>query len=82
MFYRVKSVKPLPDYILEVHFVNGIIKKYDLKPLFDLYPDFKALKEIPGLYDLVKVDVGGYGIIWNDYLDLFCNELWEGELVS
>ncbi|MDO4617167.1 MAG: DUF2442 domain-containing protein [Lachnospiraceae bacterium] len=25
----------------------------------------------------VSVDVGGYGIIWNDDLDLSCDELWE-----
>ena len=23
------------------------------------------------------VDVGGYGIVWNDALDLSCDELWE-----
>ena len=29
------------------------------------------------------MDVGGYGIIWNDDLDLSCDELWEnGEQVA
>ena len=26
---------------------------------------------------IVLVDVGGYGIIWNDELDLSCDELWD-----
>ena len=31
----------------------------------------------------VSVDVGGYGIIWGDDLDLSCDELWEhGEQVA
>ena len=34
------------------------------------------LKNIDGLFDQVKVDVGGYGISWNDDLDLSCEELW------
>jgi len=29
------------------------------------------------LFQLVKVDVGGYGLVWNEYIDLACEELWE-----
>ena len=29
------------------------------------------------LFRDVVVDQGGYGIIWNDDLDLSCDELWE-----
>ena len=25
----------------------------------------------------ISVDVGGYGVIWDDNLDISCNELWE-----
>jgi len=25
----------------------------------------------------LRVDTGGYGICWNDEIDLSCNELWE-----
>lgn len=27
--------------------------------------------------NLVKADKGGYGISWNDEIDLSCDELWE-----
>lgn len=43
---------------------------------------FKALTSIQGLFEQVKVDAGGYGISWNDEIDLSCNELYEnGERV-
>ena len=35
------------------------------------------LKENPLKFNDVSVDVGGYGIIWDDDLDLSCDELWE-----
>ena len=76
MFYKVKTVKPLENYLLLVTFQNGITKKYDLKPLFEKWRIFKDLDNIPGLFETVKVDNGGYGIYWNDYIDLSCNELW------
>lgn len=30
-----------------------------------------------GLSEQVKVDVGGYGISWNDEIDLSCDELYD-----
>ncbi len=82
MFYKVKEVKALLDYKLKVYFVNDVIKIYDVKPLFDTWPAFQALRDIQGLYKLVKVDPGGYGISWNENIDLSCNELWEAGKLS
>lgn len=76
MFNKVISVKPLDDYILLVSFENGQRKNYDLKPLFDKYNMFSALQTVNGLYKLVSVDAGGYGISWNDEIDISCNELY------
>ena len=76
MFYKVKNVEPLDDYILLVAFQNGINKKYDIKLLLEKWSDFKDLINIPGLFKQVKVDNGGYGISWNENIDLSCNELW------
>lgn len=77
MFYRVQSVKPLPEYRLLVTFVGGEEKQYNVKPLFDKWQPFKVLAETKGLFEQVKVDTGGYGISWNDEIDLSCNELYE-----
>ena len=77
MFYKVQSVTPKDDFILSVVFTDGVKKDYDIKPLFDKWPIFRNLREIPGLYRQVRVDVGGYGISWNDEIDLAGNELRE-----
>jgi len=75
MFHKVNSVTPLKDYKLLVKFVEGISKVYDTKPLFKWRKTFNSLKK-DNLFNQVKVDVGGCGIIWNDELDLSCEELW------
>lgn len=77
MFYKIQSVIPEEDFILQVQFTDGVEKRYDMKPLFETVPEFLDLKTIPGLYRQVKVDTGGYGISWNDEIDLAGNELRE-----
>ena len=77
MFHKVKSVKCLDNYILEIVFEKNIIKYYDVSKLFEKWTVFKQLKTINGLFEQVKVDTGGYGISWNEEIDLSCNELWE-----
>jgi len=76
MFYKIKSVEPLDNYILLITFENGIVKKYDVKKLFEKWENFNDLKNIIGLFSNVKVDSGGYGVYWNENIDLSCNELW------
>lgn len=76
MFHKIKNVAALPDYILSIQFSEGITKQYDLKPLFDKFPMFMPLKEDPVFYHSVAVDVGGYGISWNDDIDIACDELF------
>lgn len=76
MFHKIKNVSPLPEYKLSVQFAEGVTKIYDVKPLFQKIPAFKSLEGADD-FGYVYVDVGGYGIIWNDELDLSCDELWE-----
>ena len=76
MFHKIKSVRPLSDYRLLVQFAEGAVKEYDIEPLFTKWPAFCDLKNIPGLFESVQVDAGGYGIVWNADLDLACDELW------
>lgn len=76
MFHKVKTVNALPDYELSVQFAEGITKIYDVKPLFEKWPAFKPLKS-SDLFNKVSIDTGGYGIVWNDELDLSCDELFE-----
>lgn len=83
MFHKVRAVDALPEYRLSIQFAEGVTKIYDVKPLFAKWTSFKALENAPELFSGVEVDVGGYGIIWNDDLDLSCDELYEnGETVK
>ena len=77
MFHKIKNVAALPDYRLSVQFSEGVTKIYDVKPLFEKLPVFAELKDDVQTFYSVSVDIGGYGIVWNDELDLSCDELWE-----
>ena len=76
MFHKIKSVNVLPDYMLAVQFSEGVTKTYDVKVLFERWEPFRAFKKHPELFYEVQVDTGGYGIVWNDDLDLSCEELY------
>jgi len=71
---RIKSVRAIGNSELLVCFENGVEKTYDCKPLF-ARPEFHLL-EVPALFRAVRVDAAGYGISWNDNLDLSEYELW------
>ena len=81
MFHKVKNVAPISDFKLSVQFSEGITKIYDVYPLFEKLPVFKLLENNPERFSCVTVDVGGYGVIWGDELDLSCDELWENGTV-
>lgn len=76
MFHKVKNVSALPEHRLSVQFAEGVTKLYDVTPLFEKIPAFRSLENSEEFYG-VDVDTGGYGIVWNDALDLSCDELWE-----
>ncbi len=83
MFHKVKNINALPDYKLSVQFCEGVTKIYDVEPLFEKYTFFLPLKDSPELFSSVMVDQGGYGIIWNDDIDISCDELWaNGEKIN
>lgn len=77
MFHKIKKVSALPEYKLSVEFCEGVTKIYDVKPLLEKETFFATLMDQPEVFASVSVDVGGYGIVWNDELDLSCDELWE-----
>jgi len=76
MFHKIKSINIRPDYYLTVHFSEGVTKVYDIKVLFERIPAFKRLQKNPELFEEARVDVGGYGIVWDDETDISCDELF------
>lgn len=77
MFYRVQEVIPLKECELLVTFMNGEKRKYNVKPLLEKWKEFQVLISVDGLFEQVKVDTDGYGVSWNNNIDLSCNELYE-----
>jgi hypothetical protein len=75
---KILSVQPLEDKKLLVKFANDAEKIYDCAQLFHL-ESFQLLKN-DAFFKVVKVDAGGYGISWNDNVDLSEDELWENSV--
>ena len=71
---KIKRVKPEPDKILLVEFENGDCKKYDCKPL--LQKDAFCDLQDEMTFRLARADPHGYGVIWNDDIDLAESEIW------
>ncbi len=76
-FHKIKAVHPLDDYVLQVEFLDGVHKTYDVKSLFAEHELFLPLSNIPGLFDLVHVDFAGYAVCWNESIDISSEELWQ-----
>jgi hypothetical protein len=76
MFHKIKDVSALSGMKLAVQFVNGTTKIYNVNPLLQRFEAFKVLEDAE-LFGAVEVDAGGYGIIWNDNIDISCDELWD-----
>lgn len=77
MFHKITSFVTLPDYVLLVGFQGGEYKQFDLKPYIKKYPPFLALKNEKGLYEQAKIDIGGFGIVWSDDLDVSAEGIYE-----
>lgn len=77
VFHRAVSIETLPDCRMRLVFRDGAVRVYDVKTLFDEIPQLRALEEDPALFHSARLDPGGYGIFWNDELDLSCDEVYE-----
>ncbi len=80
MFHKIKDVLPKEDLIIEVEFENQVKKQYDIKKIISKWKVFEDLKD-KELFFKVKVDQGGYGIIWNENIDLSCEEIWQNGII-
>lgn len=71
---RVQSVTLLPGKRLRVTFSSGVCKVYDCTPLLKSEP-FAPLKS-EAFFRRAHPAHGGYGVVWNDEVDLSESELW------
>lgn len=71
---QIRTAKAVGDFTLIVEFTNQDIKKYDIRQLFDI-PMFSPLRQ-PAFFKHFEVAEGGYGIVWNEEVDISEYELW------
>ena len=73
MFHKIKSVTPLPDYILTVQFSEGVTKRYNLNILIERYPMFSPLKE--GLIKILLFSVK-FSVVFNNFFISFPSTIY------
>ncbi len=81
MFHKAVNLTFQKGTAFDVLFQDGITKRYDISNLFDKYPQLKALTDRK-LFLQGKL-MGGYGIMWNDELDIETETVYEdGKTIS
>ena len=72
---KIKSVAVIDERTLIIEFYNKQKKTYNITPLLDKEM-FKPLKNLV-FFNNVKVEQGGYAIVWNNKIDISEYELWK-----
>lgn len=75
---RIYQAKAIDDRTLVIEFNNHEVKKYDIVHLLE-NPMFAPLRQ-PAFFKNFKVEQGGYGIVWNEDIDLSEYEVWNNSM--
>lgn len=75
-FNVIRSVGVLDDTRIVAQFDNGKVKTYDIRKTAEQIKAFRQLIDDKKLFCKVKVDMGGFGLIWSPELDLSSEEVW------
>ena len=71
---KIYKAKTIDDRTLVIEFTNQEIKKYDVSHILK-NSMFAPLRQ-PAFFKNFRIDPGGYGILWNEDIDLSEYELW------
>lgn len=71
---KIKSASAIANHTLIVEFDNNQKKKYDVTPL--LTKDMFSPLKNPAFFKSVKIEQGGYAVVWNSNIDISEYELW------
>lgn len=77
MISRIKEVKPLENYLLQVVFDDGKSGIYDVEDDINTIPQYKDLKTIKGMFEQVKLDESRTCVFWSDEIDLPSDAIYE-----
>jgi hypothetical protein len=73
---KIIKVTPQEDMVLFVEFESGEKKLLDIKPYLKLFKPFEELKD-KAIFNKIKTDNIGRGLIWNSRVDLDGYDAWE-----
>jgi hypothetical protein len=71
----IVSAQAIDDLTLIVKFTNNELREYNISKLLDK-PMFSLLKN-PAFFRNFIIESGGYGLVWNDEIDISEYELWQ-----
>lgn len=77
MLPRIKSVKPIENYVLDIVFDDGKRVLYDVNEDIDTLPGYNDLRSVHGLFEQVHVDESRTCVFWNDDIDLPSDTIYE-----
>ena len=81
MFHQIEEIIELDNLKITVRFSNGVIKIYNVEQLIPSFPQMKPLKNNK-LFKTAVLDSGGYGISWNDNIDIAAEEIWNYGIIK
>ena len=77
MIPRIKSLKPLENFMLEIVFDDGEKVVYDMNEDINTLPGYDMLKSLPGLFMQASIDESRTCVYWTDEIDLPSDMLYE-----
>lgn len=82
MLHKATKIEYRDGTVLELSFNDGCVKQFDLALMFESYPQLRALTDRV-LFTSGKLSPGGYGVVWNEELDLDASTVYlDGLLVD
>ena len=82
MKHLLKNITPLKNYKLLAEFQNGEKRYYDVSSWINKNKAFKPLEYENGLFERMSVDTRGLAVVWNEDIDLYCDELYENGVLA
>jgi len=76
---QILAAHPIDDRTLLVEFSQNEFKKYDISKLFN-NEMFAPLRN-PSFFKNFRIESGGYGLVWNEDIDISEYELWKNGVI-
>lgn len=76
MTHHIARATMINNEILQAVFLGGEVIQYNLRQMVSAFPQFLDIINNPSLAANISTDIGGYGVSWNDELDIDAETIW------